>query len=128
MNLYEHVGQRIAEFRKTYNSGEGLSQQALAAKIGSTANTISRWETATYKPSLDDLEVLSRFFGRSILDFFPNAPQTENPEITALLRAASSLPNEDLIELRNYAEFRIARTIYEGPRPTRGRKRKEIDP
>ena len=28
-----------------------------------TANTISRWETATYKPSISDLERLAQFFG-----------------------------------------------------------------
>jgi hypothetical protein len=31
--------------------------------VGTTANTISRCETATYKPAISDLEKLARYFG-----------------------------------------------------------------
>jgi transcriptional regulator with XRE-family HTH domain len=36
-----------------------------------TGNTISRWEAATYKPSISDLERLAQFFGVPITIFFP---------------------------------------------------------
>ena len=48
-----------------------MSQEALAREVKVAANTISRWETCTYRPSLEDLERLARFFEVSITTFFP---------------------------------------------------------
>jgi DNA-binding XRE family transcriptional regulator len=56
MDLFEFVGARISQLRSEYHGGAGISQQALAVEIGVAANTISRWETATYHPSLEDLD------------------------------------------------------------------------
>ncbi len=124
MELLEYVAARIRDLRTTYGD-EGVSQEALAKAIGTTANTISRWETGTYKPSLEDLEKLSRFFGVSILTFFPPEEEPVTDQVTALLRAAKQLPPEDLEELRKYAEFRKARSLYaRGTRPRAGRKGK----
>jgi len=50
-----------------------------------TANTISRWETATYKPSISDLERLARFFGVPVSDFFPGLGPSS--QVHALLSA-----------------------------------------
>lgn len=125
MNLFEYVGKRIRDLRMNYGGGEGLSQEALAKALGVTANTISRWETATYRPNLEDLDRLSRFFGVSILEFFPPEEARANDQMAALLRAAKQLKPEDLEELRRYAEFRRARNLYAGEgRPRVGRKRK----
>lgn len=126
MDLFEHVGSRIRELRLTYGGGEGLSQEALARSLGVATNTISRWETATYHPGLQDLDTLARFFGVSILTFFPPEQRPADERMTTLLRAAEQLTPEDLDELRRYAEFRRARHLFgkEG-RPKPGRKRKE---
>lgn len=122
MNLYEHVAARIREFRATYG-GKGVSQDALAKELVVATNTISRWETGTYKPSLEDLEKLSRFFGKSILDFFPESGKPMDDKVSALLRVASDLSPSDIDELRRYAEFRRARYLYEEvTKPKRGRK------
>jgi transcriptional regulator with XRE-family HTH domain len=126
MNLFDYVGQRIRDLRLNYGDGQGLSQEALAKALGIAANTISRWETATYRPSLEDLDKLARFFGVSILQFFPPEEAPANDQITALLRTARQLKPEDLEELRRYAEFRRARGLYgDQERPRAGRKRKE---
>jgi transcriptional regulator with XRE-family HTH domain len=90
-----------------------------------TANTISRWETGTYRPSFKDVEKISRFFGVSIMSFLPpeliDAEEDEN--LKALLRTARQLHPADLEELQKYAEFRRARSIYQGKnRPQPGRK------
>jgi len=123
MELIQYVGQRLRELRTSFADGQGLSQEALAEKIGTAANTISRWETGTYKPSLDDLDKLSRFFGVSVLEFFPKEEVEQDVQVAALLRAAKELPKEDIEELRKYAEFRRARSIYgEKGKPRRGRK------
>ena len=60
-----YVGKRIRELRNAFGE-EGISQEALAAELKVATNTISRWETGTYEPTLNDLERLSRLFGISI--------------------------------------------------------------
>ena len=69
-DIYEQVGKQIRELRTTLR-GRGISQEELAQAVKTTANTISRWETATYKPSISDLERLAQFFGVPITIFFP---------------------------------------------------------
>ncbi|MCL6560608.1 MAG: helix-turn-helix domain-containing protein [Firmicutes bacterium] len=126
MNLFEYVGKQIRQLREAYANGQGISQEALAKALGVAANTISRWETATHRPNLQDLDKLARFFGVSILEFFPPDDTAADDRLTALLRTAKQLPPEDLEELRRYAEFRKARYLYsQGVRPRPGRKRKE---
>jgi transcriptional regulator with XRE-family HTH domain len=125
MDLLDHVAARIKDLRVNYNSGEGLSQEALAAHLKVASNTISRWETGTYRPSLKDLERISRFFGVSMMSFFPEdmIEDDEDENLKALLRTARQLHPSDLEELRKYAEFRKARGIYQGKtRPRPGRK------
>lgn len=122
MKLYDHVGAKIREFRTTF--GRGISQEALAEKIGVASNTISRWETAVYNPTLADLEKLARFFGRSLLEFLPSDDPSEDEEIIALLRAAKELDPHDLHELRRYAEYRKARSVMGGVKPGAVAKRR----
>jgi transcriptional regulator with XRE-family HTH domain len=125
MELLDHVAAKIRDLRVSYNNGEGLSQESLAIHLKVAPNTISRWETGTYRPSLKDLERLSRFFGVSIMWFFPTelVDEDEDENLKALLRTARQLHPDDLEELRKYAEFRRARGIYQGKdRPKPGRK------
>ena len=125
MDLLDHVAARIKDLRVSYNSGEGLSQDSLAGHLKVSANTISRWETGTYRPSLKDLERISRFFGVSMMSFFPEdmVDDDEDENLKALLRTARQLHPSDIEELRKYAEFRRARGIYQGKtRPRAGRK------
>jgi transcriptional regulator with XRE-family HTH domain len=125
MDLHDHIAAKIKELRVNYNSGEGLSQESLATHVKVSTNTISRWETGTYRPSTKDLERLSRFFGVPINAFFPSemVREDEDENLKALLRAARQLHPADLEELRKYAEFRRARSIHQGKsRPRPGRK------
>jgi transcriptional regulator with XRE-family HTH domain len=122
MTLMEYVGQRIRDFRTSYGGGTGISQDALAKALGVATNTVSRWETAVYRPTIEDLDKLARFFGKSILEFFPKEDvRTKRDEkIDALLRTAKQLKDADVDELRRYAEFRRARDLY--TRRSAGRK------
>ena len=125
MDLLEHIAARLKDLRVSYNHGEGLSQESLAHNLGVAPNTISRWETGTYRPSVIDLEKISRFFGVSINSFFPSqmVNDDEDENLKALLRTARQLHPADVEELRKYAEFRRARGIYQGKtRPQPGRK------
>jgi len=122
-DLFAHVGARIRELRTGFDGGKGMSQEALGKALRVTANTISRWETATYEPRLRDLERVSRFFGVPITRFLPGQTATANEKVDALLRTAKQLPDSDLEELRRFAEFRRAHAIYPKGRPRPGRKR-----
>ncbi len=126
--VVSYVGERIRQLRTEYDHGKGLSQEALARELDVTANTISRWETATYKPDLGDLERLAHFFGVSILHFFRSEEPAKDEQMKALLRTAKDLPLNEIEELRRYVEFRKARFLYSGhdgarPRPGRPAKR-----
>ena len=76
----------------------------LARAVKTTANTVSRWETATYKPSIADLEMLARFFGVPIAVFFPEAQPASRAN--ALISATADLDDRDLEEVTLYARFR----------------------
>jgi hypothetical protein len=82
-------------------------------------------ETGTYKPTIEDLDRLARFFGKSILEFFPGEDvRTERDgKIDALLRIAKQLNDDDVEELRRFAEFRRAQSVY--TKRTPGRKVKK---
>jgi transcriptional regulator with XRE-family HTH domain len=125
VTLMEYVGRRIRDFRTSYGGGPGISQDALAKALGVATNTVSRWETAVYRPTIEDLDKLARFFGKSILEFFPKEEvRTKRDEkIDSLLRTAKQLKDADVEELRRYAEFRRARNVY-AKRPP-GRKGKK---
>jgi transcriptional regulator with XRE-family HTH domain len=104
-DLYKFIGEKISELRRGYGA-TGISQEALAREMGTTANTISRWESATYKPSAKDLHNLATFFGVGISVFFPAA---ENAQLLALMSATGDLRPEEIDELIEYAQFRKAR-------------------
>lgn len=107
MDIRVYVGTQIRTLREACNGGVGMSQDELARLLGTTANTISRWETATYRPSVEELDRLARAFRVSIAAFFPpeSAPP-ENEKLHALLRAARDLPESDIDELKRFAEWR----------------------
>jgi len=105
-DIYEQIGKQIRELRATLK-GQGISQEELAQAVNTTANTVSRWETATYKPSISDLERLARFFGVTITVFFPKAEP--KARTNALLSATADLDDENLEEVTLYAQFRRAR-------------------
>lgn len=104
-DLYGFIGKTIHELRTNYG-GKGISQEELAKEMETTANTISRWETAIYKPSAKELHKLAQFFGITIATFFP---EKENPLLQALMSATGELREDDFHELIRYAQFRTAR-------------------
>jgi transcriptional regulator with XRE-family HTH domain len=52
-DIYDQIGSKIRELRTTLK-GKGISQEELARAVKTSANTVSRWETAVYKPSIAD--------------------------------------------------------------------------
>jgi transcriptional regulator with XRE-family HTH domain len=114
-DLYIRIGKTIRELR-----GE-MSQDALAKKLEVAPNTLSRWETGTYKPSPADLDQISRFFGVPITVFFPEHA-SEDERVKALTSATGGLNDQDFEEVLRYAQFRKARRVLDsskGGRPKR---------
>lgn len=105
-DIYKQIGEKIRELRTTLK-GKGISQDDLARAMKTTANTVSRWETAAYKPSISDLERLARFFGVPVTVFFPQVQPASR--MNALLSATGDLDEDDLEEVTLYALFRRAR-------------------
>src|SRR5262249_33467531 len=106
LDIYKCIGEKVREFRMGWR-GSGISQEELAKGVETTANTISRWETAIYKPSISDLEKLAGFFRVPITAFFPEIEPSS--QASALLTATRGLNEEDLEEVIIYALFRRAR-------------------
>lgn len=73
-DIYEQIEKQIRDLRTTLR-GQGISQEDLAQAVDTTANSVSRWETATYKPSISDLEKLAHFFGSRL----PSSSHSRNP-------------------------------------------------
>ena len=111
-DIYAYIGNQIRELRTNHPEGT-LSQDALAASLKIAANTVSRWETGTYKPTPEDLDRLARFFKVPITIFFPDlAPDASR--VSALASATGGLGDKDFEEVIRYAEFRKARLALEG--------------
>jgi len=108
MGVAQFVGQKIKEARTNFG-GSGISQEELAKELGVTPNTVSRWETAIYKPKLQDLDKLANFFGTTISSFFPADEQvvTHNTLLRAA-KAAEDLPESDKKAIQDFIEFKRA--------------------
>ncbi len=117
--LYEHIGRKIRELRRTFPDGE-LSQDDLGKLVNAPANTISRWETGTYKPTAEELDRLARLFKVSILVFFPDS-NADDRRIAALTSATGGLSKRDFEEVIRYAEFKKARSALDKAKRSRSR-------
>ena len=58
----QRIGQFLAQLRKE----RGLTQEQLAQELGTSNKTISRWETGTYLPPVEMLQLLSEMHGLTI--------------------------------------------------------------
>ena len=56
----------IGNFLKELRNEKGMTQEQLGEKIGVSNKTISRWETGTYMPPVDCLNMLSDIYNISI--------------------------------------------------------------
>lgn len=103
-NLYQRIGARIAKARET----QRLKQEELGQRIGETAITISRWENALRRPSIEDLQKLSEALGTDILYFTQEAPPEES-SFKRLSRAISKLEDDDRDELLAMVNVKLQR-------------------
>ena len=114
-DLYEFIGNRIRNLRTGHPAG-ALSQELLAGELKVAPNTVSRWETGTYKPTAEDLDKLARYFKVPITTFFPDL-ESDNARVQALTSATGGLGEKDFEEVIRYAEYRKARLALENAKP-----------
>jgi transcriptional regulator with XRE-family HTH domain len=56
------IGSFLSQLRKE----QGMTQEQLGEKLGVTNKTVSRWETGTYLPPVEMLQLLSEMYGITI--------------------------------------------------------------
>ncbi len=82
---------KIGGFLKELRKEQGLTQEQLGEKLGTTGKTVSRWETGTYLPPVEMLQALSELYGLTINELL--AAQRLTPE------EAPSKAEENLAQL-----------------------------
>ncbi len=93
--------QRIGSFLAQLRKERGLTQEQLAQELGTTNKTISRWETGTYLPPVEMLQLLSEMYGLTINELLQGeriAPEKQlaaaNETIAAVIRESPFLFKE----------------------------------
>ena len=83
------IGQFIAALRRE----QGWTQEILGEKLGVTNKTVSRWETGSYMPDIEMLQLLGQTFGVSINELLAGQRLTDaefrekaEENVTAVLR------------------------------------------
>ncbi|TGK23374.1 helix-turn-helix domain-containing protein [Leptospira kmetyi] len=125
-NLNDLIAQTIKRLRESSLGGKGISQTELAKYLKTTPNTISRWETGEYKPKIQDLYEMAKFFQVSVLTFFPSDETSTNTRNEAVqFRGSSDLDPKERDEIQNFIDFRLAqKKLLASEKKTSGRKRK----
>ena len=107
-DLYKRIGLRIKEAREQ----QRLKQDELGELIKESSVAVSRWETATRKPTIDDLEKVGQVLGKSLLYFVEETP-SDNSFVGSLLRLKGKLTERDKAELLALAEYKAKHFITE---------------
>jgi len=104
-DLYHRIGMRIAKSRNS----KRMTQDELGILISESALSISRWENASRKPNVEDLEKLARALEVSILFFTQEDDAVEEDALYLLNRAAGELDELDREELLQIAKIKLDR-------------------
>lgn len=87
----QNIGARI----KAARENQQLTQEALARRLGKTANAVLAYEKGNRAIPLIELPVLAEILGVSINYFYGiDFPELEDDELKDLLAEAQSLPSE----------------------------------
>lgn len=111
------IGCRIAELRKE----KAMTQEELAAKIGVSAQSVSKWENGINMPDIMLLPIIAEIFSVTIDELYGKKPQKNSagdiPEETynsllSIIRTAMS-GNSDYEETKSYlADHRESQTAF----------------
>lgn len=100
---------KLSEKILYYRKRDGLSQEALAAKVGVSRQAVSKWEVGDATPELDKLVALAKTFGVTtdeLLGMEESVRAERDPRGTEQPTAQTLPVSEDLkYVLRNYGRF-----------------------
>ncbi|MCM1194655.1 MAG: helix-turn-helix domain-containing protein [Firmicutes bacterium] len=111
------IGEFLAELRKE----NGLTQDELGRKIGVSNKTVSRWETGTYLPPVEMLQILSDKYGVGIneilaakrLDDKAYRASAESNIKTVLEKSVFTLKEKEEFFIRKWRKDHCAELIAE---------------
>ncbi len=86
--MNEYIGKNIRELRKTHN----LTQEMLAEKLGTTFQSVSRWENGVTYPDIDMIPIIARYFNVTSDYLFGISCEKNVQKMKALLKELESLP------------------------------------
>lgn len=102
MELSNYVGTQIKKWRNI----RGLGQDELAEKIGTTKQTISRYENGDRKANQDVLFELANVLNVSINEFFPKNENAQDSKIeTIAAHIDEDVTEDELEDIQRYIEF-----------------------
>lgn len=81
MDVNKYIGEKIKRFRTSKN----LTQQEVGEYLGTTSQTVSRYENGILQTNQDVLFKLADFFNVSINDFFPPINNTKRKDDLSIL-------------------------------------------
>ena len=90
--------QGISSAIKRHRKAKGMSQAKLGSLAGFDPNTISRFETGNYPPSLDALCKISEALGVPVREFFEDL-ESDDDKKAFLIKQIFNLSSEDLDKL-----------------------------
>lgn len=92
------LGNQIRALRQR----KGVTQEALAAHLGVTAQAVSKWERNTASPDISLLPALSAYFGTTIDELFALSDDTRMERIQNMLWDVRFLSPADADNARNF--------------------------
>lgn len=124
MDLKQYIGKKILYYRKLNK----LTQQELAEKLGTTKQTISKYEKGQRKANQDMLFQLCDIFSVSVDDFFPNQKTdvVTHPKVTDLIQDIMDTSTQ-LEEKRQQVVLDTAKTQLEEQNASKTNKVISID-
>ncbi|WP_208954943.1 XRE family transcriptional regulator [Dolosigranulum pigrum] len=105
MELRTYIGNQIKQLRKQYN----MTQEDLAEKLGTTKQSVSRYENGIRKANQDVLFELCRIFDVKIDDFFPenDSEAIQSSNIEPILDIYNELTPPRQRKVYHYAEEQL---------------------
>lgn len=105
-DLYTRIGRRILTAREAKH----LTQDDLGAMLGESGATISRWEAAARKPTVEDLQNLAKVLDQDILHFIEESPPADSTlKVLNRLASEGGLNADDLADLTALAVAKAER-------------------
>lgn len=104
MELNKYVGNKIKQLRIS----RSITQDSLADKLGTTRQTISRYENGDRKVNQDVLFALSKILNVKVDDFFPSRNEDDSEPTNAELIAAhidDNVTSKQMDDILHYIEL-----------------------